>query len=368
MSDQEPKDVEQHALFDVEPEWKDLWHGMPEYSHEDLQPYQSLTVHFKTMADREAFSRLINQPLTAKTKSVWHPRAEVRKASDKVFTGGKGFKPRYPVYIISKGRWESRLTSKALEWIGVPYHIVVEPQELEQYAAVIDRAKVLVLPFSNLGLGGIPARNWVYEHAVATGADRHWILDDNISGFCRFQDNLKVEVDSGATFCAVEDWCDRYENLAMAAFNYDYFAPRKRGAKIKPITLNTRCYSGILLSNKVPHRWRGRYNEDTDLSLRMLKAGLCTVQFNTFLQDKITTQLVRGGNTAEFYAKEGTIPKSRMLVAMHPDVTRMVFRFRRWHHYVDYLPFKANKLIRKPGVVVPEGVNDYGMKLVSKTK
>ena len=58
--------------------------------------------------------------------------------------------PRYPVYIISKGRWESRLTSKALEEMNVPYHIVIEPQEYDQYAAVVDPAKIFVLPFSNL--------------------------------------------------------------------------------------------------------------------------------------------------------------------------------------------------------------------------
>ena len=88
--------------------------------------------------------------------------------------------PRYPVYIISKGRWESRLTAKALEKINVPYHIVIEPQEYENYAAVIDSNKIYVLPFSNLGQGSIPARNWVWEHAISSGAERHWILDDNI--------------------------------------------------------------------------------------------------------------------------------------------------------------------------------------------
>jgi len=49
--------------------------------------------------------------------------------------------PNYPVHIISKGRWESRKTVKALEKIGVPYRIVIEPQELEQYSAVIDPTK-----------------------------------------------------------------------------------------------------------------------------------------------------------------------------------------------------------------------------------
>ena len=33
---------------------------------------------------------------------------------------------RYPIYIVSKGRWESRYTSKALEKMRVPYYIVVD--------------------------------------------------------------------------------------------------------------------------------------------------------------------------------------------------------------------------------------------------
>lgn len=124
--------------------------------------------------------------------------------------------PRYPIYIISKGRWESRLTSKALEKINVPYHIVVEPQEYDNYASVIDPDKILVLPFSNLGQGSIPARNWVWEHAIGTGAKRHWILDDNIAWFARLHKNKKILVDNGVCFGATEDFVDRYENVAMA--------------------------------------------------------------------------------------------------------------------------------------------------------
>jgi len=108
--------------------------------------------------------------------------------------------PRYPVYIISKGRWESRLTSKALERMTVPYHIVIEPQEYEQYAAVIDPAKILVLPFSNLGQGSIPARNWVWEHSIEAGAKRHWILDDNIRAFRRWHDSRRIQVLGGELY------------------------------------------------------------------------------------------------------------------------------------------------------------------------
>lgn len=190
--------------------------------------------------------------------------------------------PIYPVYIISKGRWESRLTQKALEEINVPYHIVVEPKEYDNYAAVIDKSKILVLPdnFSELKQGGIPVRNWVWDHSISTGANRHWILDDNISNFRRLNNNLKIRVASGTIFNIAERFVDRYKNVAIAGFNYQWFAKQKQ--KIPPFYLNTRVYSCILIKNDILYRWRGRYNEDTDLSLRVLKDGYCTILFNAF--------------------------------------------------------------------------------------
>lgn len=146
--------------------------------------------------------------------------------------------PTHPVYVISKGRWESRLTSKALEAIHVPYKIVVEPQEFDKYSAVINPQKILVTPFSNLGQGGIPARNFVWEHSLSIGGEKHWILDDNIRVFYRLIWNEKVRVDSGTIFKAAEDFTARYSNVALAGFNYQYLAKRKQ--HLPPFVPNTR--------------------------------------------------------------------------------------------------------------------------------
>ena len=277
--------------------------------------------------------------------------------------------PKYPVYIISKGRWESRLTSKSLERIGVPYRIVIEPQECDQYAAVIDPAKILVLPFSNLGQGSIPARNWVWEHAIGEGAERHWILDDNIDGFFRFHKNKRIAIGDGASFRAAEDFTDRYENVALSGFQYWMFAVTSLTSAItKPFLLNTRVYSCILIKNDIPYRWRGRYNEDTDLSLRALKDGWCTVLFYAFLARKMPTMTMKGGNTEELYKlngqADGRLLMAQSLQQQHPDVTKIVRKWGRWQHQVDYRPFKKNRLVRKPGVEIPEGVDNYGMRLV----
>ena len=147
----------------------------------------------------------------------------------------------------------------------------------------------------------------------------------------------------------------------MAGPNYFMFVSRKN--PVPPFVKNTRIYSCNLIRNDVPFRWRGRYNEDTDLSLRMLKANWCTIQFNAFMQLKTTTQKLRGGNSEEFYDKEGTKPKSQMQVDMHPDVSKIVWKFGRWHHSVKYSLFKNINLIKKQSYIKNKKVNNYGMKL-----
>lgn len=285
-----------------------------------------------------------------------------------------GINPKYPVYIVSRKRADSRLTSRAFERLGVPYRIVIDAPEYDDYAAVIDPKKILIMPeryreeydpFDYLGdtkaKGPGCARNFCWDHSIGEGFARHWVFDDNVKEFYRYHKNVFMKVTDGTIFRVMEDFVDRYTNVAIAGLQYFMFISRKQ--KRPPISMNTRIYSMLMINNTIPYRWRGRYNEDTDLSLRVLKDGWCTVEFNAFVGDKINTQVIKGGNTEQFYSKEGTLPKSQMQVAMHPDVSKLVWKFNRWHHTVDYSPFKNNKLIRKAGVEIPDEPNNYGMRI-----
>lgn len=285
--------------------------------------------------------------------------------------------PQFPLYIPSKSRAAIALTPRFLDEIGVPYFLVVEASQLDDYAAHFPIDRLLVLPqryldgydtFDELGSrkskGPGAARNFAWEHSVENGHAWHWVMDDNISLFARLHQNQRIPVGDGTIFAAMEDFVLRYTNIGMAGPQYWMFAPSRAG--LPPYVTNTRIYSCNLIRNDVPFRWRGRYNEDTDLSLRMLKAGWATVQFNAFLQYKVTTQTLGGGNTEAFYAAEGTLPKSRMLVDMHPDVARVVWRFGRWHHHVDYSPFKDLRLLRRPDYVAPPS-NPYRLRKAART-
>lgn len=288
--------------------------------------------------------------------------------------------PKYPIYIVSKGRYDTRYTAKSLEQMKCPYNIIVDETEVDQYLKATDEryGNVIIQPQKyyeeydmfweddNKVTGPGAARNFAWDHSIEKGFDFHWVMDDNIQGFARLNRNKKYKVISPSIFRAMEEFVDRYENIAMAGPNYRFFA--SQNSKLPPFSMNTRIYSCNLIRNDTPYRWRGRYNEDTDLSLRMLKDNWCTVQFYAFLQNKIGTQQVKGGNTEQFYSKEGTYLKSKMLLDMHPDLTKLVYKFGRPHHFVDYTPFRKNKLKRKKDITVEKGINEYGMRLKSEPK
>lgn len=299
--------------------------------------------------------------------------------------------PQFPLYIPSKGRSGYMITSKVLTELGVSHYIVVEPQEVPAYKEAVVKhgllATILTLDMKyketyelcdDLGLakstGPGPARNFAWDHSIENGFEWHWVMDDNIQSFRRLNLNEKVKVANGGIFRAMEDFTLRYSNVGMSGPNYYMFAPAR--SKVPPFTIGTRIYSCNLIKNDLPFRWRGRYNEDTILSLDLLKAGWQTIQFNAFLQQKMPTQTIKGGNTDEFYHAEGTLKKgnkyadggtlakSEMQVKVHPDVSKLVWKFNRWHHHVDYSKFKKMGLKRKEGVEIPTTPQEYGMKLI----
>lgn len=103
----------------------------------------------------------------------------------------------------------------------------------------------------------------IFIPSKSKGYKRHWVMDDNIKQFIRLNKNKKIRVNSAVFFRCMEDFCDRYKNIAMAGPQTWFFVPRKQ--KRLPFCLNTRVYSCNLILNNTPYRWRGRYNEDTDV-------------------------------------------------------------------------------------------------------
>lgn len=361
---------------------KKYWTGLPCYVSKKIEPeiHMIFRVSDETV---DLLAKMLDQNVTPLTKSLNHPKLPKNQENSFKRFIGDGTAPRYPMYVVSKGRPNDNTTSFYLSLMEIPHFVVVEPQQMEMYKAstLLDFKYCTLLEldmkyqddydtYDELGntksKGPGAARNFAWDHSISQGHKWHWVFDDNtVGGFYRLYNNKKIRIRSGAGFRAMEDFVDRFENIAQAGLNYLFFV--NQDVRMAPFTMNTRIYSYLLIRNDIPFRWRGRYNEDTDLSLRILKSDYwCTVQFNTYLAQKARTQQVKGGNTEEFYAKEGTVNKSQMLVDMHPDVAFLMYRFAREHHYVDYSGFKQ-PLIFKDGKTFKDWAlpdNEYGMRLV----
>lgn len=359
-------------------EWES--YNLPEFKWSDyLKNRWVYNVMINNESEKSSLLSAFNHKPTIKTYIHYELDEHPLKNWEYEFT--HKIQPKYPIYVITKGRWEKTLTIDTLEDMGVDFRICVEPDEWDKYSSnpKIDTTKIIKLPenFSERKQGGIPVRNWVWQDSIDRGFTKHWIIDDNIDGFYRWNENVQKRIRDGVFFRAMEDFSDRYKNLGLTSCQYASFVPAIDTTR-PPFHVNTRTYSCILintelLDNRLEERWRGTYNEDTDLTLRVLSTGdLCTVNFNQFLSGKQTTGTMKGGNTTTIYefGKEdkwgGLKKKFDELKENWGDIVKYTtnrHKDGRPHHTIPYTRLFKQELKLKDGIKEIEGVNDYNMKL-----
>jgi len=257
-------------------------------------------------------------------------------------------KVRYPIYIISKGRAYNPITAKMFLKENIDFTIAVEPQEYDEYCKTIPQKYVRSLPFKNLGLGSYPARNWCWDDSIKRGFDKHFLFDDNIYNFKSLNAGKREHVTALKALSYLEDFADQFIDLAICGYNYSTFITK---ATPKAFFMNTHVYSGMLIKNNIPFRWRLKYNEDVDLCLQVLHAKLNTVCFNKYTITKVsTTAKMKGGNQDELYknnAEEKKFLKSKSLQMIWPQYVNVTKKYDRWHHQVSWQKFFKHPLKRK---------------------
>jgi len=362
------------------------WTNLPLFKYKD--PHPQVKINFSTYEDEEEFyKKILKQKWTKCTKrGIWFPEKERIVAKNQGFwESDENIHNKYPIFVISKGRHETRLTSDWLNNNKIKHYLIVEDSEYDIYDENVKNLDYVEL----IGFdrdenteegdgGGIPARNFVdYYAREEEHAEKYWLLDDNIRNFVRSHNNARIEFKNTSVFFRIlEDYADRYNNLYFSGMQYKCFSPaidRTRSIAI----LNTRIYSCMLISVKLKKildgvLWRGVYNEDTDLSLRVLKKGLPTILHQNILCDKMQTMKCKGGNTDTIYIKDGLRKKYDSLKSQHPDlVTPKLFKDKpeKIHHQVDYTSFKTNKFkkkkIKKNKITKH---NEYGLKIFKNLK
>lgn len=188
------------------------------------------------------------------------------------------------------------------------------------------------------------AHNFAWDHSREEGHTHHWIMDDNIQLFrYRSARGKTMPLVDALPFIWHEDLMLRYKNLAGFALGLSHTFGSQ------PFQLNTRLYCATLYRNDLDGiRWRRGLNDDTVVSLDILKAGWCTAESHMLLILKQPTnrgQRMAGGMTEFYNVSGGFIRKAAEAIRLHPDCVKMVERYGRVHHQIDYSQFKQRLIL-----------------------
>lgn len=331
---------------------------MPPFENNATHAYSLIELHV-IEEDLGFISKALDQNISKRTKSARFPKAPLPPFGN-AWVSDNPLQHRYPIYVISKGRPRC-ISARALVKLGADFKIVVEKGEFAEYHKFWGDY-VLIGDFDNFNKSSIPVRNWVHNHATSNW---YWLMDDNIKEFRRIHKNNRFVCRDSTPFRAVEDFSAQFTNVGITGLNYAAFG--KTNVHCPPYYVNTRVYSCSLMNKKACAQilepngdlWRGRYNEDTDLCLRLLKKGWCSILMHQFVAEKAATLTMKGGNTDSVYVDgDNRMAFARSLEKQHPDVVKVTHKFNRWHHHVDYTSFTQKLELRKDFPTY-----DYGLRL-----
>lgn len=295
----------------------------------------------------------------------------------------------YPIFIISYNRPNANArTITSLIRYGIKFNVVIHKEQLNAYKSYFKSPLVNWIMFDdeykhkyetlsnvssyekNAGSGA--ERNFAWDCAKNAGYTAYWNFDDNM-GFMYQTGKItnskksleRVLVKDRATFVKLfkkaEDFYDSYDNLfIMELGECNNFL-----SKNIP-TINRRCYSALLINTAIPTQWRGRYNEDTIMSIDCLINGFCTVQTPILLKIKQSTRDAKGGNHSIGKGKDdlknqvysdgidyefSSSLKSQLLVAVYPQYCYLKYRVGRIHHGYNDEAWKSFKQQLHPAKV-----------------
>ena len=248
---------------------------MPEFKQEDSTAFKAAS-QLQDASGRRRVYKTREQTATPQTRSPIPLRSAGGRHDDRETLRSPN--PRFPLYIVSKGRVNTRFTSRALEATRTVLHRrgararrVRSGDRPEENSRSIKLFNATTIRSTASAFGRAapqPACNFARARARERRRfTRSWTIT--------FAGSFAFTITQGPRrrryrFSLDEDFVSRYENVGIAGPNYFIAASRK--TKIALRFTNTRIYSRNLIRTDLSLRQRGRYNEDTDLSLRYSRA------------------------------------------------------------------------------------------------
>lgn len=77
----------QQALFELPPDWRAHWWGMPAFEQKDARPAHRITVNFICEEDVAEFARRLGLKSGPRTDSLWFPKEQLDRPNEWEYRG-----------------------------------------------------------------------------------------------------------------------------------------------------------------------------------------------------------------------------------------------------------------------------------------
>lgn len=226
----------------------------------------------------------------------------------------------FHIYIPSKGRADNCLKALVLREQGIAFTLVVEPQDYEAYSKRFGNDSVHEIKENDQGIAYV--RNQCKLLSEKRGEPFHWQIDDNIKSFRIRRDNKNVISEAAQIFAQVRDYFLAHRNVSMCCLRHVMYAWSQKDS----VSYNQCMYSAFLMKNQIPCEFRDGTIEDADFTLQALMKGGCTVIFNRLLMEKVTTGVMKGGNTEVSHGGDGRLRRAQKLCKDWPGGFSIVYK------------------------------------------
>lgn len=224
----------------------------------------------------------------------------------------------WPIYVPSRGRAG---TSKFLARVReerLATTIVVEPREAAVYREAYPGLAVVVLPENDRGLTF--SRNFLLEEARRQAHPWIWQIDDDVSGFLRFEGTKGEKVSAKEALAGAQ--VHGVTGISMVALEYQQFA-WSAGARVKE---NGYCDVVVGLRPRIPFSYRDvPLKEDRDFAMQVVSKGYETRRVTRFAFAAPGVGSNPGG-LHEQYAVGKDVVGARRLVELWPWCSEVVVK------------------------------------------
>jgi hypothetical protein len=244
-----------------------------------------------------------------------------------------------PIYVPSKNRVKGARTLQVLQEAELPYTLVVEPQDAEQYAAAYPLAVLAVLPENDRGLPY--ARNFILKR----NSGWFWMLDDDIDGFYARSGTKLAKVSAAAALAASEGIIRAVPQAVQGALEYSQYAWSAK----RNYALNSYCDVCVLIdaARTFFHAFQeeATLKLDREFTLQLLNAGHFTVR----VQKYAFSCPKNGSNAGGLKPLYDTVQAERAavdwMVSHYPGLVQAVVKSDgRYDAKINWSAFSARKL------------------------